>query len=152
MEIRNTIAFEGEIMLLQWAESSTRGRTVTFLLDNESESHPFRDFTIKSGKRAGQRFMCVLVQIGDDEQPVEQQQRYSQLAFLFCKDPAFWHWASERSFDTVNSEETARGWMLGLLGFSSRSEIDQSEENRNRFDMLIKIPFNAYRHELQEPV
>ena len=42
--------------------------------------------------------------------------------------------------------------MLGLLGFSSRSEIDQSEENRNRFDMLIKIPFNAYRHELQEPV
>ena len=66
MEMRNSIAFEGEIMLLQWAESSTRGRTATFLLDNEGESHPFRDFTIKSGKRAGQRFMCVLVQIGDD--------------------------------------------------------------------------------------
>lgn len=147
-----TISFQGEVMLLQWAESSTRGRTVTFLLDNENESHPFRDFTIKNGKRAGQRFMCVLVQIGDDEQPVEQQQRYSQLAYLYCKDPAFWHWASERSFDNVTNEESARGWMLSLLGFNSRSEIDQSDESRNRFDMLIKIPFNAYRHELQEPV
>jgi hypothetical protein len=42
--------------------------------------------------------------------------------------------------------------MLSLLGFASRSEIDQSDESRNRFDMLIKIPFSAYRHELQEPV
>jgi hypothetical protein len=152
MDADQIISFKGEVMLLQWAESSTRGRTVTFLLDNDSESHPFRDFTIKSGKRAGQRFMCVLVQIGDDERPVEQQQRYSQLAYLFCKDPTFWHWASERSFDRVDSEESAKGWMLSLLGFSSRSDIDLNDEHRTRFDLLIKIPFNSYRHELQEPV
>lgn len=141
------IAFKGEMMLLQWAESSTRGRTVTFLLDNEGESHPFRDFTIKAGKRAGQRFMCVLVQIGDDEQPVAQQQP-SQLAYLFCKDTAFWLWASERSFDQINGEEAARAWMLSLLGLGSRSEIDHSEENRKRFEMLIKVPFSAYRENL----
>jgi hypothetical protein len=142
------IAFEGEVMLLQWAESSTRGRTVTFLLDNEGEAHPFRDFTIKSGKRAGQRFMCVLVQIDDDEQPVEQRQKLSQLAFLYCRDPIFWQWASERSFATVNSEDTARAWLLELLGIGSRSDIDKTQENERKFEMLVKIPFTSYRESL----
>lgn len=146
------IAFQGELMLLQWAESSTRGRTVTFLLDNDAESHPFRDFTIKSGKRAGQRFMCVLVQLDEDEQPVKQQMRLSQLAFLYCRDPEFWYWASERSFDKVDSEETAKKWMLQMLNMESRSEIDQSADNQQRFIMLVKIPYEQYRASLNNPL
>ena len=148
MDAEKVVAFHGEVMLLQWAESSTRGRTATFLLSDEGEAHPFRDFSIKSGKKAGQRFMAVLVELDDDEQPVEQRQRYSQLAFLYCRDPIFWQWASERSFATVNSEETAKAWMLELLQLNSRSEIDQSQTEERKFEMLIKVPFSSYRESL----
>lgn len=132
-------------MLLQWAESSTRGRTVTFLLNEDEETHPFREFSIKSGKRAGQRFMAVLVQIDDNDQIVSQKQRSSQLAYLLCQDQQFWHWANERSFDRIESESAARSWMLELIGVSSRSELDQSDAARSRFEQLVLQPFNAYR-------
>jgi hypothetical protein len=139
------IAFQGEMMLLQWNESSTRGRTVTFLVDGETDSHPFRDFTIKSGKRAGQRFMAVLVQIDDDEQPVKQQPKRSQRAAVLCKDPDFWHWASERSFARVNNEDTARRWILDLMSLTSRSQIDQDEMTQSKFDLMIDKPFYQYQ-------
>lgn len=139
------IAFNGEVMLLQWAESSTRGRTVTFLLNDEGESHPFRDFTIKAGKRAGQRFMAVLVQIGDDEQIVEQRKTLSQQAFVLCRDPEFWSWAQSRSFDTIDNEQAARAYICNMLNIKSRSQIDSDSGVGEGFQRLILIPFNAHR-------
>lgn len=132
-------------MLLQWAESSTRGRTVTFLVNEDSDTHPFRDFTIKSGKRAGQRFVAVLVELDDQDQPVKQEPKPSQLAYLLCKDEQFWHWCNERSFDKIDGESGARSWMLELLGINSRSEIDRSPSVHSRFEKLIVQPFNSYR-------
>lgn len=142
---KDKIAFQGEIMLLQWAESSTRGRTVTFLLDEQTEQHPFREFAIKSGKRAGQRFMAVLVEIDENDQPVQQQMKLSQQAFLLCNDPEFWEWANERTFDTVDNADAARFWMLGLLGITSRSQIDADPEVADKFKRLVLTPFNTYR-------
>ena len=141
----NKIAFNGEVMLLQWAESSTRGRTVTFLLNDEGESHPFRDFTIRQGKRAGQRFMAVLVQIGDDEQIVEQRKTLSQQAFILCRDPEFWNWAQARSFDTIDNEDAARTYILTMLGIKSRSELDTNRDVAESFQRMIVTPFNAHR-------
>lgn len=139
------IAFQGEVMLLQWAESSTRGRTATFLLDDEGEAHPFRDFTIRQGKRAGQRFMAVLVQIGDDEQAVERPKTLSQQAFLLCRDPEFYNWASARSFDSICDEPSARNYICSMLGIDSRSLLDSNPAAADGFRRLILAPFNAYR-------
>lgn len=142
---QNKIAFNGEMMLLQWAESSTRGRTVTFLLGDDGESHPFRDFTIRQGKRAGQRFMAVLVQIGDDEQPVEQRRTLSQQAFILCRDSDFWTWAQSRSFDNIDNEAAARNYICSTLGIQSRSEIDSNQDAADGFQRLILAPFNSHR-------
>lgn len=139
------IAFQGEVMLLQWAESSTRGRTVTLLLSDEGEAHPFRDFTIRQGKRAGQRFMAVLVQIGDDEQPVQHPKTLSQQAFLLCKDPEFYNWASARSFDSICDEPSARNYICSMLGVDSRSRLDSDPDAADGFRRLILAPFNAHR-------
>ena len=139
------IAFQGEVMLLNWAESSTRGRTVTLLLDEEGEAHPFRDFTIRQAKRAGQRFMAVLVQIDEHEQPVVQKRTASQRAAAMCKDEQFWVWATARQFEPVNSEETARQFMLQQLRISSRSEIDKSADVEERFEREIVVPFEAHK-------
>lgn len=150
MTTDKSIAFQGELMLLQWAESSTRGRTVTFLVTEEQEQHPFRAFTIKSGKRAGQRFMAVLVELDENDQPLQQTGdakplTLSQRAFIMCRDPAFQEWANERGFETVNSEATARNWMLNLLEIDSRSEIDMNQTARACFQEIILDPFNEWR-------
>ena len=139
------IAFQGEVMLLQWAESSTRGRTVTFLLDDEGAAHPFRDFTIRQGKRAGQRFMAVLVQIGDDEQPVQHPRSLSQQAFLLCRDEEFYTWASARCFDAVVDEPSARNYICSMLRIDSRSRLDTDPAAADGFRRLILAPFNAHR-------
>lgn len=73
------IAYQGELMLLGWKESHNGGRTVTFLLPEDDVEHPFKPFTVKSGKVAGQRFMAVLVQIDDAEQPVQQRPKREQI-------------------------------------------------------------------------
>ena len=139
------IAFQGEVMLLGWAESSTRGRTATFLLDEEGEAHPFKDFTIKSGKRSGQRFMVVMVQVDENEQPVKQQHTGAQRAALLCKNPEFWNWASQRTFDQVNSEESARQFLLDHLSIKSRGEIDSDQNVYEKFERVIEIPFQSYK-------
>jgi hypothetical protein len=149
MSTEKIVAFKGETMLLAWAESNTRGRTVTFQLPEEGDEHPFRHMTVKSGKRAGQRFAMVLVQIDDDERPVEKTP--SQMAFLLCRDEQFWHWASERSFAQVDDEESAKFYLLETLSaasgieVNSRSQIDKNPTVRAAYEMQIERPFNEYR-------
>lgn len=139
------IAFQGELMLLQWSESSTRGRTATFLMNEEGESHPFRDFTIKSGKRSGQRFMVVMVQVDDDEQLVTQEKTLSQHAFLLCRDPEFWNWAGARSFDRIVDEASARAYICTSIGIKSRSEIDRDPAAGVAFQKHIQAPYEEHR-------
>ena len=137
------IYWQGEVMLLNWSETSTRGRTVTFLLPEDDEHHPFRAATVKDGKRAGQRFAIVLVQVGDDEREVGPSP--SQTAAILCKDPQFWRWADERSFMDVKSEAQARQFILDQIGIKSRSELDSSPPMHAKFLDQILNPFNEYR-------
>jgi hypothetical protein len=132
------VAFQGEVMLLGWADSSTRGRTVTFLLDEDADAHPFKDFTIKSGKRSGQRFMCVLVEINEDEQPVKQEQRNSQLAYLWCNDAEFLFWSKAKD------SSDARERMLKACKVNSRGQLDTGDA-AVAFESLIKQPFLRWR-------
>lgn len=145
-------AFKGEMMLLGWAESSNRGRTVTFLLDESTEEHPFKHFTIKSGKRAGQRFAVMMVQIDSNEEPEHVEQKPSQLAATIGKDPQFWQFACERGFENVNDEVTARNWICEKLRITSRSELDHDDYARAQFEQHIVRPFNEYRHAVNNPL
>jgi hypothetical protein len=49
LSTEDVIAFKGEAMLLNWSESK-HGRTVVFLLDEESDQHPMKKFTTKRGE------------------------------------------------------------------------------------------------------
>ncbi|HQC98971.1 MAG TPA: hypothetical protein PK306_25020 [Aquabacterium sp.] len=60
-----------ELMLLRWAESSTGGASITFLLPAAADLEPFKAMTTAKGGKAGQRFMAALALLGDDERPVE---------------------------------------------------------------------------------
>jgi hypothetical protein len=148
MDTGKVIAVQSEVMLLAWAESSTRGRTVTLLLPEGHEEHPFKRFAMKSGKRAGQRFMAVFVEIGDDEQPVEQHEparHLSQTAAALCKDAMFHRFADERCFDTIHDEDSARCYILTGCGITSRRQLDSNKPAADYFRNHILIPFLEYK-------
>lgn len=103
-----TPTFAGEVQLRRWSESNTQGVQVTFALADSSDLEKFRGLD-------GKRFMAVLVQIGDDEQPVDVRNsdikvRKSDIArdplgdlcwraVQWCKDPEFADFLSRIFYD-----------------------------------------------------
>lgn len=138
------VAFQGEVLLLNWGDTSTRGRTATLQLADEGEEHPFKHFAI--GKKAGRRFMAVFVEIGDDERPVEKTP--SQVCFLLCRDEMFQHFLAERSFVPIDDEQSARAHILEACGIKSRSSIDKDIRARAHWDALIYQPWLKHRASL----
>lgn len=68
--------FASEVMLAGWKETHTGGAVVSFFLPNPADLDVFRGLTVHKGGKggnagvAGHRFMAVLVEIGDDEKPL----------------------------------------------------------------------------------
>ena len=94
-------------MLAGWQESHTAGAKITFWLPDSESLEVFKGMTAKKGHTAGQRFMAVLVEIGDDDQPVqaidtseasvEEKQKnehkggpLARLAGMWCNDRRFY--------------------------------------------------------------
>jgi len=138
------VCYSGEVMLLAWAESNTRGRTVTFQMNEDGEAHPFKDMTVRKGGRAGQRFMMVLVELGDDEKPVEKTP--SQLCFLLCQDQQFQYFLNERAlFGDIDCEEKARAFILEACKIDSRSKLDSNMTARATWEATIYQPWLQYK-------
>ena len=152
MTTDNLIALQTEVQLLGWAESSTRGRTVTFQLPNDHDTHPLRDYAIKSGKTAGHRFQMVLVEINDQDEPVVQTLRFSQRAAILCKDTQFHYWAGDRSFCAIQSEADARAWLLTGAGITSRKEFDTNKPAADWLMNQVLLPYQQYQETLAERV
>lgn len=144
---QEVIAFQGEVMLLSWAESHKGGRTGVFLFDDESEQHPLKSFTTKRGKRAGTRFVMVLVEIAEDETPVQQEKKggpLSQSAAQICENEQFRRFLldkySERfSASTCLSDAEEAAQVLRIIcRIQSRAELDHNPEAAKRFQELMK--------------
>lgn len=158
-----TPTFQGEVQLRRWSESSTQGVQVTFALPDSDDLEPFK-------AKAGKRFMAVLVEIGDDEKPVDPEQKPAKepigplcaLAVKWCKTTHFYEWvldASEpyqpgivaRGGSDVGSARSAesreafcRVAVLAMCDIDSRKELDTNPEAAEKFHRLIRGPF--YKH------
>src|SRR6266853_1389345 len=62
-----------ELMLMSWKDSSSIGQLVTFWLDDEPTVHPFCGCQPRRAQVPGDMFAMVLVEINDDEQPIDQR-------------------------------------------------------------------------------
>jgi hypothetical protein len=81
----------------------------------------------------GTRYMCVLVEINDDERPVEhilkQREEWRNLgpvkqSALRCKDPIFWRYLEEEMMAPPPlDEELAATAVRSLCGVASRSHL-----------------------------
>lgn len=144
-----TPAFQGEVQLRRWSESNTQGVQVTFALAESADLDKFKGLD-------GKRFMAVLVQIGDDEQPIPPDSRElkprEQLGDLcwravqWCKEPEFQSFLTHAApnMTAVECEEDAGRRVKFLCNVHSRKEIDESADARGRFNALIRGPYQKH--------
>jgi hypothetical protein len=143
-----TPAFEGEVQFRRWSDSSTQGVQVTFALPDSEALEPLKH-------KAGKRFMAVLVEIGDDEQPVQQPPKKDQRGPLcreacdYCKLPMFRAWIKEAcpDYGIVDNEYSARQWVLDTCQIKSRADLDSDAEAADDFKRFVRLPFMKWQRE-----
>lgn len=125
---------------------------MTFALADADDLEPLK---IKSGKR----FMAVLVEIGDDETPVQyppgavvpadkdMKPAIGPGAYwlvLRCREHDFWAFLNhEKAGDVTNAEDAAL-LVKFLLGVESRKEVDADPRKQRLFDSLIRHPYQKW--------
>lgn len=82
----------------------------------------------------GTRFACVLVEINDDETPVDHKAAMrdkwrdlgpTKQAGMRCTDPVFWAWLEEeRHYQVANSEQAAEV-VRDICGVASRRDLEK---------------------------
>jgi len=167
-------SFQGEIMLAGWQESHTAGAKITFWLPDSAALEPFKGMTAKKGNTAGQRFMAVLIEVGDDDQPIEpvaQKVEHSakggalaKLAGMWCNDLSFYQWIRpiydrelggnglghgdmEIGITVANWQEFCRHAILVFCDIESRAELDNNEDAADKFHQNIRIPYSDWLKE-----
>jgi hypothetical protein len=104
----------------------------------------------------GTRYACVLVEINDDETPVdhEAQERDkwrdlgpAKQAALRCKEPVFWAFLRERwKYPKVNDEATAANAVRDYCGVRSRADLNRPEFSKERLLWAeLDSAFHAWR-------
>lgn len=159
--IENATVYKGELMLAGWSESHTGGAKVTFFLPDPSALDAFRNLTVAKGKMAGHRMMAVLVEIGDDEMPLEGRKRAGalcKLAGMFCQQEQFWQWArlnntNEWQRATIlakadTPQEVSAEWIRLRCGVKSRTELDTNPAAEKLFHERVRNPYAKW---LEDP-
>lgn len=159
MTTDSIVAFKDEVMLAGWNESHSGGAKVTFFLRDAKALEAFRHLTVAKGKQAGHRFAMVLVEIGEDEQPVNQHDKkggaITKLAAMFCGQERFWQWArlkhpeawarAEAIVGAAGGQapvEVAAEFVRRMCSIKSRSELDTNAAAQKVFHEHIRIPYS----------
>lgn len=146
------IAFQGEVQLLNWSETHNGGAKIVLQLADAADLESFKVMTVRKGKVAGQRLAVVMVEIGDDEQPVAQAEPKARpgelcvMACTFCADMRFQYWVSTQC-GACDTEAEAKTFILGMCGVESRKDLDSNLVASNRFHKDIREPFLAWRNQ-----
>ena len=146
-------AFQGEVQFRRYSDTSTQGQQVVFAV---ADREALESFIGKEGKR----FMAVLVEIGDDEQPVagnpvtadigktisKPNQRLGDLAWRavqWCKEPEFITFLNTLE-PGIDSEFDAADYVRRVCGAGSRKELDTNPACKQMFNQLIRGPYQKH--------
>ena len=149
-----TPTFQGEVQFRRWSDSSTQGVQITFALPDAADLEPLK-------AKAGKRFMAVLVELGDDElpiepQPVEKPRRahkdtrgpLCREACELCAVPQFQQWAATLGY--TENEAGAKACILNTCSVQSRKDFDENQFAGEAFIERIRIPFMHWQRK-QKP-
>lgn len=167
--------FHGEVQLAGWSDTHTGGAKVTFWLPDAESLEVFKGLTAKKGNVAGHRFAAVLVEIGEDDQPVIQHHiadagkevkggALAKWAGILCNDQLFYRWvmpvydrvmgghgygSGDVDPDSFGSKsEFCRHCVLVICKIKSRAELDHNHEAGRIFRENIMAPFSEWKEAL----
>ena len=142
------------MQLAGWSETHNGGAKVTFWLQSPDDLEPFRALTVRKGNQSGQRFMAALVEIGDNELPVQpeagipvsEKPKIGPLAYwlvLRCNEPEFWVWLRSMDYG-CDSPREAGAIVKEMLGLQSRKDLDSNPDNVDLFHAHIRGPYSKW--------
>lgn len=158
----NIIAFEDQIILVNSKWTDTRGNTSEFMFPVTDEGgHPMRNF------EKGARFHVVMIEIQDDEEPIDQKTKkklheelkrkniggkQSNDCGMMCRTRDFHRYLVAtgeimKHWDETTRNKMARQYVIDKLRIKSRAEIDHSKENIAAYHNLICKPFYDWARE-----
>lgn len=148
-----TPTFQGEVQFRRYSDTSTQGQQLVFAVHGREELEHF------IGKE-GKRFMAVLVEIGDDEQPVQGTEivkpkareplgALCYRAVMLSNSIEFRHWAHGQTHGahtySVENEREAAYFIQQRCGVKSRHEFDEDPHAAERFRARILGPWQQYQ-------
>jgi len=101
----------------------------------------------------GTRYQCVIVEISDDETPVDhamiERGSWADLgatkqAGIRCSDPVFWVWLEEERGYKANSNDDAAAYVRQFCCVASRSELAKDDVARMMWHQLDNA-FQAWK-------
>lgn len=148
-----TPTFAGEVQFRRYSDTSTQGTQIVLALPDREALQSFIGLE-------GKRFMAVLVQIGDDEQPVtgnpvsetkpgnsrNDREPLGDLcwrAVQWCKEPEFIDFLNLQE-PGIDSEHDAAAYIKRVCGVQSRKELDTSPAARSLFNARIRGPYQKH--------
>ena len=137
--------FSAEVQLAGWSQTHNGGIKIVLWLSDDSELEVFRAMTCRKGGTAGQRLMCVMVEIGDDELPKSQGKPHTPLftsAIMLCKDARFQEFVFSVGAsvqDGSGPEEVAAVHIKEFCGVESRKKLDSDPEAAAMFSRLMSL-------------
>lgn len=166
-----TPTFSGEMQLAGWVENHNSGAKITFWLPDSNDLEVFKGLTARKGNTAGHRFAVVLVEIGDDELPVDpdvlnfEQKLYTssehvqktpeikhkggelaKWAGMLCRDREFELWLSnEYPREYVDCLQDCATWIREKCNVDSRAELDHNQEAGRIFREQVMAPFAEWK-------
>jgi hypothetical protein len=104
----------------------------------------------------GTRYQCVLVEVGDDEEPIDhnamERDKWRaagpvKQAGIRCTDPVFWAYLSEEhEHGDVNNGPDAAQVVRTICDVASRADLDKPGFSRNRIKWYdLDNAFQAWR-------
>ena len=143
------IAYNGEFMLAGWGDTSTAGYTVTFWCEPPEQGiHSFAGYL-----RGRDTFMAALVELDEDDMPVDQAKRarveggeqadspnadhgptrkgpkpLSNYAALLCTNEDFWRWINVEMMDGPAGYDWINSTEQAAAWMRERLEIESRRE------------------------
>lgn len=131
-----------EAQLKDYGESANAGCWVSFRLPAPEDLEVFRGQD-RSGRnaRTGKRYTLMLVEINDQEEPVQAEQKtmkLSQLSGVMCNNPNFRAWLQEEFGEPFPDADAAADFIRRTCGIESRAHLDIVEHAATLFRTLLK--------------
>jgi hypothetical protein len=130
-----TTTINSDAILVRLGYSSKTGETATFKIEQAAWE------ALKANE--GKNYVLVLAEVGDDGMPAQTEPKpkqwrigeRSRWVVQRCKEPQFWRFLYSESGANIDSEESAKAFVLGAWHMESRKEFDETSRYKDFLEL-----------------